>query len=299
MDDSAVAEWTISSEPLSATLTRRGAFIRSLRHGDREILSSFEPGTTPIMMDGAQLLPWPGRIANGRYDWQGTVQELPITEPERHNAIHGLAHRLDWELVDHSTDRLALGVHLEPQPGWPGDVRVSLTATLDERTLTIVVEVENVGAEEIPFGYGAHPYVRLGGAPRAEWEVEAPFADVLLVDHDRLLPLELGRVDDPGNPLPDLRIRQHLGHTHLDHAFTAPGEHPWKVRVSHQDMAVTISSPDMDWVQLYTPKDASLLAIEPMSVGADAFNGGPGAKGLRHLAPGQRTDFSWSLTVEG
>lgn len=299
MDDNAVADWTISAGAAEATITRRGAFIRRFQHRGRDLLSTFPSGEFPLAMDGAQLAPWPGRVANGRWtDRSGRVQELRITEPARHNAIHGLVHQLDWQAEEYEDDHLVLTTTLPEQEGWPGRMALWLDLRVRPDGLDVRCTGRNLTGTPLPFGYGCHPYLRLDRVPRWDWDLEVGFDQVLLVDPDRLLPIELVGVHAPGVPLPDLRIAQRLGHGEVDHAFTGPTASPWRVRVSHEGLALTVSSPDMDWVQLFTPENPEVLAVEPMSMAADAFNGGPGAAGLRWLELGEEATFGWSLDVE-
>ena len=45
---------------------------------------------------GQLLMPWPNRIRDGRYTWDGDDLQLPLTEPARHNASHGLVRWVAW-----------------------------------------------------------------------------------------------------------------------------------------------------------------------------------------------------------
>ena len=45
---------------------------------------------------GAPLIPWPNRLADGRYSFGGTEYQLALTEPENRNAIHGLLRWRNW-----------------------------------------------------------------------------------------------------------------------------------------------------------------------------------------------------------
>ncbi len=49
---------------------------------------------------GQVLAPWPNRIRDGRYTFGGEVHQLALTEPARHNAIHGLVNWERWRLVE-------------------------------------------------------------------------------------------------------------------------------------------------------------------------------------------------------
>ena len=58
----------------------------------------------------------------------------------------------------------------------------------------MTVEATNIGAAELPFGYGAHPYLTVGEATVDEVAVTVPAASYLEVD-DRLLPTKISPVD--------------------------------------------------------------------------------------------------------
>ena len=49
---------------------------------------------------GALLAPWPNRVVDGRYAFEGREFELPLTEPRRGHALHGLAAWLDFAPVE-------------------------------------------------------------------------------------------------------------------------------------------------------------------------------------------------------
>lgn len=92
------------------------------------------------MCDGARgqsLLPWPNRIADGSYDWDGAQQQLPLTEPDRHNAIHGLTRWANWELLELTDTSVHLRHHLRSQTGWPLLLRCDIRYSLGDGGLTV------------------------------------------------------------------------------------------------------------------------------------------------------------------
>ncbi len=46
----------------------------------------------PILYGNPILFPFPNRIRDGNFGFAVDACELPINEPERHNAIHGLVY---------------------------------------------------------------------------------------------------------------------------------------------------------------------------------------------------------------
>ena len=57
---------------------------------------------------GQLLVPWPNRIRDGQYTVGDRELELPLTEPGRHNASHGLVRWAAWSLEEHTGRSVAL-----------------------------------------------------------------------------------------------------------------------------------------------------------------------------------------------
>ena len=63
--------------------------------GGVERIAWFAPDDPRWAYDGTVLVPWPNRIAGGRYVDGGVARQLEITEPETGSALHGLATGVD------------------------------------------------------------------------------------------------------------------------------------------------------------------------------------------------------------
>ena len=48
---------------------------------------------------GQLLMPWPNRVRDGAYSFDGRDLQLALTEPRRSNASHGLARWAAWRAV--------------------------------------------------------------------------------------------------------------------------------------------------------------------------------------------------------
>ncbi|QGN33044.1 aldose 1-epimerase family protein [Microlunatus sp. Gsoil 973] len=291
-------QYEISSGPYRAVVTEVGATLRQLRVDGRDILAGFGPGDRISGGHGQQLLPWPNRLRDGRFTFRGTRYELPLSEPERHNAIHGLVRWSGWELVGHTEDSVSQRITLFPQKGWDTTLRSTITHRLSDRGLTVRVEAENIGDRAMPFGYAAHPYFTLGERAVDEIEVTAPAASYLEVD-DRLLPTELKPVDGTTR---DLRSGTPIGERNLDTAFTDlqidPEHRAWRIRLALGERETYVwADANHRWVQVYTGADRRDLgvAIEPMSCGPDAFNSAITNDGLVVLEPGDTYHGSWGV----
>ena len=50
------------------------------------------------------LFPFPNRIRDGRFAWEGKEYQLPTNDPSGKNAIHGFACRKPWRVVEQGAD---------------------------------------------------------------------------------------------------------------------------------------------------------------------------------------------------
>ncbi|GAA3547737.1 aldose 1-epimerase family protein [Nonomuraea rosea] len=270
----------------TAQISRRGAALRMLRHGSRDLVTTWpEEGPVPYYA-GTILAPWPNRVGGARYTFGGQIHELPVNEPERGHALHGLVSGVDWEVAellsaedDHAFARLTHAI--APAAGYPFSLALQVLHRLDAGGLTTTVTARNTGDRAAPYGCGPHPWL-LGD------ELHLAATQVLETD-ERLLPGALSAV--PGSRFDFGRPRE-LDGTVIDHAFTglAGGE----ARVG--GVRMTWDPRVLPWVQVCTSRQLGYegVAVEPMTCPPDAFNSGTDLVVLR---PGDEHVASWTISV--
>ena len=59
-----------------------GGGLRSYAAAGRELLDAYPAGEPPTSGRGQVLIPWPNRLEDGAYEFDGRRHELPLTEPE-------------------------------------------------------------------------------------------------------------------------------------------------------------------------------------------------------------------------
>jgi len=74
-----------------AVVVTVGGGLREYTAGGVEVLDGYAVGAICDGGRGQLLVPWPNRLRDGRYTWRGRDLQLALSEPERSNAIHGLA----------------------------------------------------------------------------------------------------------------------------------------------------------------------------------------------------------------
>ncbi len=289
--------YAIRADHFEAVVTELGATLRRLTASGNDLVMPFDADASPWGCQGQHLVPWPNRIREGRYELNAVAHQLPLTEPDRGNASHGLGLWVPWALVEHNESSVVQRLVIYPQPGWPGMVEVRLRQALSAAGLQVDVTATNLGRTTIPFGYGAHPYLSVLGRPIDQLELSLPFGRMLQVD-DRLRPI---KITEP-TPLMDFRLPHLIGACSFDTGFTGAtcvgGR--WQVTLAAGQRRTTLwADSSMPWVQLFSPPSRRALAVEPMTCGPDAFNEGPTHDGVRWLAAGESVCFTWGITDAG
>ena len=261
-----------------------GAGLRSWTVGGQELLARFAPGERDAAFCGRVLVPWPNRVRDGRYAFDGSEQRLELTEPELGNALHGLVLQSRWHGVRSSARRVSLSYELHPGPGYPFALALSVSYELASGGIVMTLHATNVGTARAPFGAGLHPYLTPGAARVDDVVLEVPAGTHVPVD-ERLLPSGPAAPVD-GTEL-DFRRARRLGALRVDACFGDLGRSPAgvaRVRVGSHAGAGQLTvwmDERFRFVQVFTADAA--IAVEPMTCAPDAFNSG---EGLVVLEPG-------------
>ena len=110
-------QFEISGGGYRAVVTEGGAALRHLEYAGRPLVDGFEADRTSPGGRGQLLMPWPNRIRDGAYTFGGHDLQLPLTEPARHNASHGLVRWVAWTLEEHTDNSVSLVYRLMAQTG--------------------------------------------------------------------------------------------------------------------------------------------------------------------------------------
>ena len=270
----------------------------------RALVDGFGEREMALDARGQVLAPWPNRLRDGRYRWDGTEQQTALSEPETHNAIHGLVRTVAWQVVRRTSEAVVLEHLLYPQPGYPWALRLQVGYELSPTGLTVATTATNEGDVPLPYGEGHHPYLAAGaGLLVDDCTLVAPGGTRLETD-ERGLPT--GSVDVRGTPY-DLRGGRPVGDLVVDHCFTdlerdAEGR-AW-VRLTGPDGRGTAVWQDDAYghLQLFTgdvlaePRRRRGLAVEPMTCPPNAFATG---ESVIRLEPGESTTGTWGLAPLG
>jgi aldose 1-epimerase len=293
----------ISHDDLHATVVQVGGGLRTLSAGDLSVLDGF--GEEEMCHDGRGqlLLPWPNRLAGGKYSFEGQSYQLPLTEPPHGNAIHGLVRWATWSVEERSAGSVTMFHRLYPSPGYPFTLDLSATYTLSAEGLLVTLHAVNRGVESCPFGAGQHPYLRIGTPTIDTVSLRVPARSIYRYD-DRYIPIECLPVAD--TPL-DFRTQHPIGDTVINMDYTdlerdpdgrarvvlqAPDDGPTaEVWLDQTFKHVTVFTGET--VQPPSRRRQG-IAIEAMTCPPNAFVSG---EDLLVLQPGERWQGSWGITI--
>ena len=285
-----------------ATIVEVGGGIREYLVDERPVLNPYPADAMSDGAHGAPLVPWPNRLRDGSYRFDGCGHQLALTEPEKGNAIHGLLRWRSWRAAAVSAARLRMRTRLHPVPGYPFTLDLRLEYSLGPDGLAVTATATNVGVNACPYAYGHHPYLSPGTGLIDDCTLTLEAATRIVTD-ERGLPVGQEPVD--GTPY-DFRGGAVLNHRQVDSAFTDLARDPdglaW-VHVGAPDGRTVSAWMDdsVKYVEIFTGdtlaphRRRSGLGCEPMTSPPNAF---ASEVDLLRLEPQQSTTTRWGVRLE-
>ena len=294
------SELILSHGPQRAIVSPWGAALRRYfliepSGSETDMVWGYAGGSHKKGGQGDVLIPFPGRIKEGRYTFDGASYQLERNDKEGPNAIHGFVRNVPWTLLEQQSDRAEFEVAVNStdyeRRGYPFSLNVRVTYQLQAGGLSCGFAVRNAGAHFAPVGVGFHPYFTVGTDTIDEAEVRIPARGYLEFD-ERLAPT--GRILAATAEW-DYRHFRPIGSRRFNHCYVeldrAPdGSCTASLRNPSNSHSIDIvMDRSFSAIVVYTgdaiadaPRRA--LAIEPMTCASDAFNHPDW--GLKRLAPG-------------
>lgn len=303
-------ELTLSFGHQRAVVSPWGASLRRyflVEAGGHEvdIVWGYSGGKQKKGGQGDVLIPFPGRVAEGRYVFDGESFQLDRNDKEGPNAIHGFVRTLPWQVSRAEASSVSFDIRLEAEQfggkGYPFSLAIRVIYELDEKGLSCSFDVLNAGTRPAPVGVGFHPYFTVGTLSIDDADARIPGAGILEFN-DKLTPT--GTILSVTGTEWDCRAFRRIGGKKFNHCYvqldrdaegmaTASLRHAANGRVIDVTMDRAFTA-----IVVYTgdaiadaPRRA--FAIEPMTCASDAFN--HPEWGLKRLAAGE--SFSGRYTI--
>ena len=273
-------------------------------HNGKKSLSVIE-GVVEVAPDdnpkykSAFLLPFPNRVKQGQYVFDGKQYQLQVNETALNNALHGFICDRKFEVTSENLTESSATVVLKnnypgDNEGYPFPFETVIEITLsDQEGLTIAMEATNAHTEKIPIGMGWHPYFSFGH-DADDMLMSIPKC-VEIVTDEFCIPTGEKRLFEKFTDL------QQMGDSNFDHCFeidSQSGRVETVIKSLEKDFALHVwqeAGPGkFPYLQIYTPPQRQSIAIEPMTCCIDAFNNHLGLAVLR-----TRRKVAWGIWDKG
>jgi aldose 1-epimerase len=291
---------TESSTGSSAVVSPVGASLMELTLSGNKVIEQVAPGR-PELYAGVVMAPWSGRIAAGKWiDAEGVERFLPVNEPARNNALHGLVYDKSFEVKKTTASSVEFVIDIAANDGYPHALRLAVSYELEEGELFASFAVKNLSGEKAPFSIGFHPYISTAWAD-APLQLQVSAESVLELD-ENMIATGTAKVSDAGK---DLRNGKALNGLKLDDDFTdldfVHGIATTRL-LTASGSGLEVWQEDMfKHTVIYTPEDfptasgsITAIAIEPSSSEVNAFNT---KQDLLVLSPGETRSGSWGIRL--
>jgi aldose 1-epimerase len=237
------------------------------------------PRPDPLAMACFPLVPFSGRVREGRFTFQGQEVALPLNFPPARHAIHGQGWQAPWTLASQSETEATIEYHHRAD-SWPWDYSARQTFALQDDGLTMEISVTNTSQSAMPAGIGFHPYfvrtpeARITAGVAAMWAYDAEVMPLRL-----LTPPPAERALGKGVVAEDVA---------MDNTFTGWNRHAEIVWPEWRASLTMTADPLLRFLVVFTPPGEDFFCVEPVSNCTDAFNmPADGDSGARILAPGE------------
>jgi len=282
-----------------AVIVEVGGGLRTYSTARRELLDGYGIDEMSTSGRGQVLIPWPNRIQDGSYTFDGEHHQLPINDIDEQDAIHGLVRWAAWTVAERERHRVVMEHVLHPRPGYPFSLALAIEYRLSDDGLRVQTTATNAGPSSCPFGSGAHPYLTVGTPTVDPVVLRAPGRTMLRSD-ERGIPVGVTPGEDTEY---DFRRPKPIGATKLDNAFTdLERDDDGLARVQLRDARAGSSltlwvDESYQYLMLFTGDPLPdvgrrSLAVEPMTCPPNAFRT---SAALIRLEPDRPFTTSWGI----
>jgi aldose 1-epimerase len=245
------------------------------------------------------LAPFPNRIKEGKYIFEGKTYQFPINHPP--NAIHGFVKKKPFEVISTKNTLKSAQVTLchtykGELAAFPFPFQMEVSFTMRENnSFEVSMQIKNIGTGNMPAGLGWHPYFRI--APKADLvQLQAP--DLQLVDLDQYL-IPSGTY----SAYSDFKTLTPIGTKTPDNCFLLE-KNGKKEEVTLKSTLGTLNywqetgRNKYNYLIIFVPPFRTSIAIEPMTCSTDAFNNGNGLVVLKPQQKlGGKCGFSFTIST--
>jgi len=276
-----------NGESTAQICLNQGGRLSNFSFENTQIIKEFDSSTYKDNYASAILFPFANRIKDGEYTFKDSKHKLNCNETDKNNAIHGLVYNKTFVLIKKKLTSDFASVSLQyknygKDKGFPFKFHIELTYTLSKNGITLAIKVKNKDKKTFPFSIGWHPYFYSTNLNKSTINFKSDKKYVF--DNQQII---------SGTTALNLQMPFKLKDVKLDDGYPLETN---EIDFSTPEYDFNISSTSKEnFLQLYTPVQPNVIAIEPMTGAADNFNN---KTGLQTLQPNDTYLVKWNMAIE-
>lgn len=258
---------------------------------------TFDDAEAKTAYKSHSLLPFPNRLKNGQFSFDGTAYQFPINDTNNQHALHGFLEVVELEITNQKTENDVCEIHLKGQHQglsyFPFPFELTIKYCLSNTELSIQTTIKNIGTTAMPIGYGYHPYFKLDTDSINNLSLQLPDCQLLELDN-RMMPTEQKA------PYTAFSSFKKIGQTTFDNCFLLNDNLSAKAAILLKSPTTTLSvwqetgENACPFFQIYTPESRKTIAIEPMTCNIDGLNNG---QGIWVLSAGEERAVTFGISM--
>ena len=269
-------------------LLSQGASLQELTLNNNPIIKDLYPLKYSNTYASALLFPFAGRIKGGKYSFQKEDYQLEKNQINKNMAIHGLIYNKEFTVLHQQSTKDFASVKLgynevNKTKGFPYKYSIHVTYTLTENKIDVIVEIVNTDVKPFPFSIGWHPYFYSSDLNKSNLSFKS---DKKISFNKDMIPEKVNDISFKNT----LQIKD----TQFDDCYIL-NDNIIIFKTPDYNLKMSSSS-DENYLQIYTPSNKKVIAIEPLTGPSNNFNN---KLGLQILKSEEAYSIQWTINLIG
>ena len=283
-----------------------GGGIVSYQIEGKDMIMSYEKSPEEkVGMMGDVLFPFPGRIKESKYEFDGKNYQLDGAFKKDGHSIHGFVTDKEWEVEERQENFVRLSYKITKEEyeknGYPFSLKIEIRYSLGDKGIKVETNITNTGEEKAPFGLGFHPYFT-AGTDRVDNISLKIDAKKLVEFDDNLFPT--GKMIELSGQELDYNQEKNIGDKIIDNCFTELNYIDGICRTEISSKAgknIIWQDEGFDYLQMYSADTIGEkfmrtgIALEPQTCTGFSFN--KHEMGLKTLGPKESYKATWGVDI--
>ena len=285
----------IENNILRVSIHEKGAELTSIYHKPLDLEYLWEGDPAFWAKQSPVLFPIVGGLKNNTYFYHNTAYELPR---------HGFAREKVFSVTDHTSSQVTFSLFPdeETRQVYPFEFEFKISYSLEENTLSVKYQVQNIGREEMYFSVGGHPAFKVPLVENTKYEDyylefnKAETSPRWAVSHDGLIeeePIPVFHNDSV------IRLQKEL-FMHDALVFKDLVSNKVSLKCAKHNRAIDFDFSGFPYLGIWAAKNADFVCIEPWRGIADGVNTDQQLKhkeGINKLVSKEEFTVEWRVTV--